>query len=524
MKFAPLIRVSTEEQQEKGDSLALQKSQIVQAVTILGGTVPDYCWQYSGQESATTSEERLRFDKLLEDAPKGLFDAVMVADESRWSRENLKSETGLDILKKAGIKFFVLVREIDLFDHNQAFILRMLVNIHSYSAAQNAVKSILGRIHLAKKGVPTGGRIPHARTYDKKARTWAIDQEKYDKVKYAVERFLKGDNREEIAKAIGMNHSHLYYVLRNHLGDTYPFTIESKKYGIPKTTVSIPVPPLFGPDIIRKVHAQLDANKTYHHGQTKHRYLLARMVHCGHCGWALYGETVKGKHQYYTHTSKKDYQCDNYMRIPVNLLDDAVMRDVFQMIGDPSIRERAVRDANPNIEESKRLEKEIEVHDKELKRIRTRKDNLLNAVAEGLLPANEIKSKMDDLMKREGAIIGEIAKTRAKVEGMLTEQDIKRAVSDLGKRILADISYSPFVLDKMSWERKREILETVFGGRDADGKRFGVYLSKTDGQWAYILKGIFPEVTKTLNLKEEEDLLCNYKKDLVIPFIVNGKI
>ena len=53
IRFAPIIRVSTEDQKKKKDSLDLQKKQIEQYVKILGGVIPDYCWKYSGQEHAT---------------------------------------------------------------------------------------------------------------------------------------------------------------------------------------------------------------------------------------------------------------------------------------------------------------------------------------------------------------------------------------------------------------------------------------------------------------------------------------
>jgi hypothetical protein len=56
MRFAPLIRVSTESQ-KPGEPNEVQKGQIIEAVTLLGGTIPEHCWQYCGQKSATAAEE-----------------------------------------------------------------------------------------------------------------------------------------------------------------------------------------------------------------------------------------------------------------------------------------------------------------------------------------------------------------------------------------------------------------------------------------------------------------------------------
>src|SRR5210317_1790193 len=116
LRFAPLIRVSTEKQAEKGESLKTQRQQIIAAVESLGGTIPDYCWDYSGQEHATPAQERKKLNKLLADSSKKLFDAIIVSDPSRWSRDNLNSEQGLLTLQQNEIKFFVLRSEYNLYE------------------------------------------------------------------------------------------------------------------------------------------------------------------------------------------------------------------------------------------------------------------------------------------------------------------------------------------------------------------------------------------------------------------------
>lgn len=65
LRFAPIIRVSTEQQEKQGESLLVQKSQILQYVQTLQGTIPDSCWQYTGQEHLTPQFERRLIDKLF---------------------------------------------------------------------------------------------------------------------------------------------------------------------------------------------------------------------------------------------------------------------------------------------------------------------------------------------------------------------------------------------------------------------------------------------------------------------------
>src|SRR6185295_12588318 len=124
IRFAALIRVSTEKQAEQGESLRTQESQINGAVKSLGGVITR---RYAGQEHATAGWEREQLEKLLADAQKKSkpFDAVIVADQSRWSRENVASEIGLQVLCDNNIRFFVLTQEHDLNNDDARMFLRM---------------------------------------------------------------------------------------------------------------------------------------------------------------------------------------------------------------------------------------------------------------------------------------------------------------------------------------------------------------------------------------------------------------
>ncbi len=91
LRFAALIRVSTEKQQAQGESLRTQKQQIEQTVEVLGGEV--VAW-FGGQEHATPGWEHGEVDRLLEYCERRprQVDAVMVSHQDRWSRDNISSE------------------------------------------------------------------------------------------------------------------------------------------------------------------------------------------------------------------------------------------------------------------------------------------------------------------------------------------------------------------------------------------------------------------------------------------------
>src|SRR5262245_9034732 len=93
LRFASLIRVSTEQQEKEGESLSTQSKQNQEDVKALGGRIVA---NYGGQEHATPGWEKTELFRLIADSAKGLFDAVIVNHEDRWSRDNATSQSGLD--------------------------------------------------------------------------------------------------------------------------------------------------------------------------------------------------------------------------------------------------------------------------------------------------------------------------------------------------------------------------------------------------------------------------------------------
>ena len=408
MRFAPLIRVSTESQEKQGESLRTQKNQIQTAIEQLKGKVVN--WKYCGQESATEIQERQIFDQLLNDCQNKLFDAVIVADVSRWSRNNKKSEEGIEILKSNGIKFFVLTRELNLFDPSDALLLRMEVLIGNFSASQGAIKSMMNRIERAKRNIPTGGQLPFGRTFDKATETWGTDKEKQKKIKLAAKLYLRGEKFPQIAKVVGSNQSHLYHILKNCCGNTYPFRISSKKYNIHFET-TLKIPRLLPESTIKMIKEQLEGNKTYGKKGIKYKYLLARVLFCRKCEYAAYGFPLRGRWLYYSHvTNTADIRvnnCSGFRYIPAKVLEDAVMNDIFSMIDTPEKMEEAIRISTPVIENKPYVENELNLLERRKKEIDKQIKNLIAAVSKGL-SVQDVQPVIEDLKGQKVTVLEQI--------------------------------------------------------------------------------------------------------------------
>jgi DNA invertase Pin-like site-specific DNA recombinase len=196
LRFASLIRVSTEKQEKEGESLATQRENNGRDVERLGGHIIE---TYGGQEHATAGWEKKEVNRLLADAGKGKFDAVIVAFHSRWLRDNEKSEAGLDVLKRHGIRFFVGASEKRLHEPADTLMLRINVAFSQYQSEESRKISLEVRIKRARDGRPTSGKLPFGRTYSVKG-GWGVDPDKHDMIRDVAERYLAGESLPDLAK------------------------------------------------------------------------------------------------------------------------------------------------------------------------------------------------------------------------------------------------------------------------------------------------------------------------------------
>lgn len=492
LRFAPLIRVSAESQEKRGESLRTQKTQIQQYVKSLGGIIPDNCWQYSGQEHATPEFERKKLDKLLADAEKGLFDCVIVADASRWSRDNQKSKEGLKIFKKRGIKFYSGTIEQDLFNPEHCLFLGIAAEIGEYQAKTQALKSIVNRIERAKRGIPTSGKLPYGRTFDKTSGQWGIDEEKAKIIRTAAKRYLTGEPLPKISASFKMNNASLWKTLNHRAGDSWECQFEDAKVGISET-VTMKIPRLLDEETIAAIKARAEGNKTYSHGEIKHQYLLSRMIFCRHCGYALMAQTNKNGLKYYRHPKDRDRPCTVNKWIPANEVEPAVLGRIFEMFGDAERIEKAIQKATPNhaaIEalrhEAKDLSRRLTVAEKE-------RENIIRLAAKGLLTDKEVEKQIGEARATITAISDRLAAIEDQIGHLPTAEQVKKKSSS-ALRVMKHVLKSSEAMEVMPFEHRRKLMERAFAGKDREGNRLGVYVEwkadPTGHPWRMDIRGI----------------------------------
>lgn len=518
LRFAPFIRVSTEKQENRGRSLQDQKAAIIGYVKALGGTIPESCWQYTGQESATpdSHSEKRMFNRLLQDAKKGIFDAVIVCHTDRWSRDNKKSKEGVEILKAAGVRFFTGTTELDLFNPAHEMQLGVLTEFNEYAAKRLALASLLARIASAReqseKGLaPENLRLPYARIR-KPDGTWGLDEEKAEKVRIAVAMFLDADNGtgvEKTAKILGVNYAALNRCFRFTLGDSWHREFISKKFNIHEI-VPYRIPAIIeDPATVQAVLDRMQKNKCYTHANKKREYLLSKFVLCGECGSSYSGATPNsaGK-SYYTHLNTKRSQCIHSKPVAcvdARLLESIVMERLEGMLQSPESIEQKVKEhcSSPVVDEKRKTLNLLENQQRQLK---AEIQRLMDGYAKGLFTDEEVQPLIRDKRERAIPLDAEIEKLRSEISNAPTDKEIKKAAQNVSMAVRKAIAH------KRTKERvegkyrdDRKLIESVFGGRDAEGRRLGVYVWKKDGQWFYEMRGNLPWVNKQGQLSREPD-------------------
>jgi DNA invertase Pin-like site-specific DNA recombinase len=493
--------VSTEKQEKQGESLNTQTRQIIQYVDFLHGIIPDNCWKYKGQEHATPGQERSLLEQLLKDSDKGLFDAVIVNDPSRWSRDNQKNKEGLQILRNNGIRFFVGTVEYDLFNPTQMMFLGISTEMNEYTAKHQQLRSIESRIERAKKNMPSTGKIPYGRTYDKKTETWGIDTEKQKIIQQSADRYLSGEGLQDIARSFNMNAANLHKILTKRAGTQWLCSFVHPELNI-NEKVLVTIPSLLDDTTIKKIHDKSKANKTYSHGVILHNYLLSRMIFCSKCGYTNFGYTNRSGNRYYRHVRYRKINCTYHKYIPADEIENSVLIHLVNTLGDVERINNAIKNATPDISKVNGLTSEKEDLIVESKKINSQKEKVVEKVSKGILTDDEIQSQMTKLRDREVSISNRLQLIESELSNIPDKDKVKRLTA-LGMAVLADITKDPKSVFKKSYKWKRNLVEHAFSGTDAHGKRLGVYIEEDGEGWKFEIRGTLENTVLNLPLSDE---------------------
>jgi DNA invertase Pin-like site-specific DNA recombinase len=523
IRFAALIRVSDKKQEERGESLRSQTADNQRDVQTLNGTIVE---TYGGQEHASPGFEHAEVDRMIADAIKGKFDAVIVQYADRWSRDNAKSKEGLQVFRDYGIKFYVGTTAKNLFLPDVRLELGFQAEIGEYIALLQAKKSLDNRIARAKRNIPTSGKLPYGRTFDPDppkgtGKGWGIDPEKQANIQDIAKRYLAGESLPALAKEYRINHSFLCKTLRYRCGTAWTISFNDDRLDI-HDKVPQEIPRLLEDDVIRDVLRRLDytRDRCRKGGRRVNDYFLSTHVFCATCGYAMSGKPNTQGVPHYRHPSHDGaMKCPAYPRpyVHAGKLDEEVIKKLFTMFGSPAQIDRAIKDAIPDCDAALKLRQRLE---KEIAKREQGVSSILRLVAKGVVSEDEAERQLteerdvrDTLQKQLDILNAELVNVPSEQQIRCYVERIESALTLDGKRIEYDPTNTPiFVFDEdgnqqpggndiatyqdMTAEDKKALVRAVFDLPQADGKPAGVYVYlEGEGKphrpkkWAFTIKG-----------------------------------
>lgn len=521
LRFASLIRVSGEKQEKEGESLRTQTADNIRCVESLDGKIVE---TYGGQEHATPGYEKKEVNRLLHDATLKKFDAVIVANVLRWSRDNQKSKQGLEVFRDHDIEFYIGMAPQDLFNPSTRLFLGMAAEIGEYQAGFQSQQSLMNRIARAKRGIPTAGNLPFGRTFDKETGKWDIDKDCQAMMTDVAKRYLAGETLKHIAAEYDVDLSQLRQNLLLHSGTTYKQHFGTKRLKIDET-VPFTIPPLLDDETIQKCRDMKERNKAISHKDTDHKYLLSGYLFCGGCDEHMKAKGLAGRQKFvYLHKNGRDtkpcpYDPRPYIREAE--LDEAVIRHLLEFFGNPPAIEQAMQKAFPNLAKIEELTADLARLDASIAKINRTIENLERTAVEvmkrGIVPSETIDAEIEKLKAQRAPIQARRDQTEAIKDQLPTPERIKEHAEQVSESVRGGFSKKPrqrvssrkynalkagLDFESLTWDEKRSLIEHAFQGTGPNGKPCGVYIRTIPGQAQFRYKSYRFELVGNLAIYE----------------------
>lgn len=464
---AAYIRMSRDKQ---ADSPERQRRQIEEYAQRHGFKIVR--WYRDDGMTGTESAKRAGYQQLLTDAPMGAFSAVLLAELSRMSREDLFSVIPQwGVLRDAGVKIVSCQRgEID-FNTMGGFITAIIDQFSSHDEVRKfADRSVTGKINKAAQGLRVGGTrvfgfdrqivdaagnvlktVRYDEKFTKSIDTNSVlvpsDRASVDAIRWAFD-FVEGGGslcgvaRELNNRGLRSIHGKKFYptIVRQILLN--PVYAGITRVGHFCRGKFRRMDDFQEPQTIEGTHAALIDKATFEKvsaivGSNAHTrdkwdaYLLRGLCICGHCGYKMGGRPqvykkgdvfVKG--QAYACATRFDEtnRCSVHMQIRADMLEPAVIKawcDVFLVDDTPGQLKAPPSAERPDTEKQqlKALRDKIEKAEQNM------------ALADSPEDFRTVSNVLNSLRKQEAELRDSISRASRKVANFAP--DVMGAISRL---------------------------------------------------------------------------------------------
>lgn len=332
--------------------------------------------------SGKSVDGRDEFQRMMHDADRGLFDAVIVWKIDRFGRSREDIAVNKMRLRKAGVQLMYAREAVP--DGPEGILMESLLEgLAEYYSADLRQKVVRGLRESAKKGRFVVGKLPHG--YKKDAdQHIIIDEPAADAIREVFRRHIAGAKTRELQeylyrhgvtnRAGGMpSPSVVFRILRNerYLGR---FSFDG---------IEIPAPAIIDQETFDRAALYFKTSRNNAEGKAKVDYYLTGKCICGLCGSKMTAETGTGKSGMKYHYYKCRTKGCELKPVPKDQLEELVLRHTMDDILREDATIEAIADRIMEIQEKRQADDPATMWKAKLKDARRRQKNLIEAIEAG---------------------------------------------------------------------------------------------------------------------------------------------
>jgi len=436
MKCGLYIRVSTEMQKEKGESLDTQLKRLNAYVDSKEGWSVVETYKDAGVSAKNTN--RPEFNRMMGDIEQGKIDVILCTKLDRLFRNTRDFLNTTDDFEKENIKFVCLDGDIDTTTATgRVFsIIRSAFTAFERETTAERVTDVMKS--RAEQGKWNGGIAPYG--YKSEGKTLKINlQEKkiiekiynlyleYRSILYIVHKLNEDGVRTrkgELWSPTSIRRiltSSFYYgeIVYNKRSHTYKG--ELKRNPKEKYIKSKGVhPPIITKELFDKVQAIIKQQSKIAPKRNS-KYLLTGLVYCAECGTKMYGERSRADYTYYRccgHTQKGNAKC-NGNSIRMATLETSITNDLKNLsINHNRIREVLKEENVLNDKDEVSIEERLKVLQGQLIKVQTKKERIFELFEESSINKAEFLDRKKLIDEEEASISKDMEKLRNKLNSV----------------------------------------------------------------------------------------------------------
>ena len=458
----------------------------------------DFCKQrgltvidtYCDRHISGRTDERPEFQRLIADAKRKKFEAVVVYKTDRFARNKYDSAVYKRELKRNGIQIFYAAEAIP--DGPEGIILESLMEgLAEYYSAELAQKIKRGMHESALKCQSTGSGRPLGYRVDEQ-KHFQIDPESAQTVQTIFEQYIKGESNAAICEFLNnrglrtaqgkpFNKNSINRIIKNrkYIGE----------YRYHDIVVKGGMPAIISKDTFNLAQAEMERRRTRKAPKSpKAEYLLAGRLFCGHCKGPMQGVSGTGKsgnkwyYYYCGNTRGKNKTCDK-KQVSRDRLERAVVDFTVRYILQEEVLEELAKKVHAAQERQNDTASEIAFYEKKLADNKKSIANVLRAIESGAA-TQTLPARLQELENEQAVILGELSFLKGK-RLAFTEDQILFALmkhlepypgeseQDYRRRIISDFVSEVYLYD--------DRLLIYFNISSEDGKLKSADLSNIEG-------------------------------------------